>query len=745
MMSKNEMYKIAWDYPSPETHAGMPLSNGTLGALVWGTEHELKITINRADFWDHRGGWDFENKVTYESLQTWLKNKDEESIKAAFQQESLPSLPDRPSRMPLGRIDIQFPPEFRLIKGTLNLLKGECVITVQTPDSRFRIRIAILHDIPVLALMMEEDQPCTITPVPAYEEGEVRTYYEKYDIKAPAMIHDDVYFGWVQSLPSDPTISVISRTVIRDIHKELYIACTYGKNAGEAVMNAVDLLEQVNPDGYGYKKVLQDTRNWWSQYWDHAPYIELPDPDMEKLYRMGLYKLAGMSKPGGPAATLQGPWVEEYRMPPWSSDYHFNINVQECYWPAFAGNQLQTLEPLFQMVRSWEVKLAKNAKDFMGISDGFQLPHAVDDRCTCMGGFWTGSIDHGSTAWTGQLMWQYYAYTLDQNFLETVAYPFLKGAFRVYDEMLEYDGSQYSLPVSVSPEFKGCDMDAWGRNATFQLVNIHFLCKVLLLASQILNKDQDDRQHWQEIMNRLPIASIGQGRFGTEILLWENQPLTESHRHMSHLAGLYPFDVLDYYGNDTDKEWVDHSLENLAYRGMSAWTGWCLPWAAILYARTGNGDMAELLLQIFRRAFLRYGGGSTHDAQFKGLTLFHENPQIMQAEAALGASAAIMEMLVFTAAGVLHICPAIPWIWQKVSFENILAEGGVLVSARREKGKVVWVSLTALQGITIHLWNPFERKVCKLVRQRDVVLLEGKDILEILLVKGDTVELLACN
>jgi trehalose/maltose hydrolase-like predicted phosphorylase len=57
-----------------------------------------------------------------------------------------------------------------------------------------------------------------------------------------------------------------------------------------------------------------------------------------------------------------------------------------------------------------------------------------------MGGFWPGHIDHSCTAWTAQLMWQYWRYTLDDEFMRDTLYPFMKAVMNVYAAMLEEDG-----------------------------------------------------------------------------------------------------------------------------------------------------------------------------------------------------------------------------------------------------------------------------------------------------------------
>ena len=39
--------RLEWTFPAEKTHSGIPLSNGTFGALVWGGETDVRITINR--------------------------------------------------------------------------------------------------------------------------------------------------------------------------------------------------------------------------------------------------------------------------------------------------------------------------------------------------------------------------------------------------------------------------------------------------------------------------------------------------------------------------------------------------------------------------------------------------------------------------------------------------------------------------------------------------------------------------
>ncbi|HHX64026.1 MAG TPA: hypothetical protein GX702_03955 [Chloroflexi bacterium] len=716
---------LPWRFPATTTHDGIPLGNGLFGALLWGDGDALRMTINRADYWDHRGGVAFGPEATYTNLRRWLEAGDEDNLRRVFEGQGLgrPDEPPRPTRLPMGRIDLSLPENTPHPTGELDMAAGAARITWPTPvpttleavPSRGRALLAVRMRGPGTSIIQPASHPPDAAPV--------CDYYKSYGIP-PARILDgesrNDRGGWIQELPADPTLAVVWVLHRQDDEAQLYVAAEYGATPDEALARAGETLSWAEERGYA--GLADDEAAWWRRYWQKAARITVPDAALQELYDLGLYKLAGLSWPGTPAASLQGPWVEEYRMPPWSADYHFNINVQECYWPAFGANCLEAIEPLWAMIGDWEPILRRNARLFLDIDDGLMLNHAVDDRCTTMGGFWTGAIDHGSTAWVAQLMWQYYLYTQDRRFLADTAYPFMAGVMRVYEAMLERssDGA-YHLPVSVSPEYGGSAMWAWGRNASFQLAIIHYLCRALVRAAAVLNIEDGDVARWRDIAMNTPRGSIADLGQGDELQLWDGQPLAESHRHHSHLAGLYPFDLFDPHHSIDDLALLRRSMRTWTRMGMGAWSGWCLPWAAILWARMHQGERAALILHEFWHTFMTSGRATTHDATVPGLTVIDGNADVMQIEAAMGAAAAVIEMVLHTAAGTMYLFPAVPASWDPIRFDGVRAEGAFLVSAERRGGLTRWARVQATAPGALCLAAPFDGRATRITSSRGAV------------------------
>lgn len=732
--------KINWRFPLPRTHTGILQGNAILGVMIWGEENILRITVGRSDLWDHRGGMPWTEKQRYTDIRRLLEANDKEGIRKTFETttQDTPGQPRRPSLIPIGRIEIDFGSGARIESGTLRMRDGSVAIAVRKAQKKQTVKCHLDMASPLLCIELPKLlAQANIRRVPSFET--IPEDLKKISFEPPEALDELSCTGWIQKLPADPPVCVGYRREERTI----WLAVERGSDSETARAEATADLDRATAEGT--KNLAARNKKWWSDYWGDVPTLKVPNETIQYLHDYGMYKFAGLCQPDGVAAGLQGPWIEEYQMPPWSGDYHFNINVQMCYWPAYRGNRLSHLRPLFEQIWSWLPKLKHNARVFLGIDDGIMLPHAVDDQCMCMGGFWTGTIDHGCTAWVADMMWNYYRYSMDASFLRERAYPFMVGAMRVYEEMLERDGEAIVLPVSVSPEYRGASMNAWGRNASFQLACIHRLCEDLVAAAEVLG--QEPKPIWQEILEKLPkVTLIGEDK-GTRIALWEGTPLEESHRHHSHLAAIAPFDVIDVDSSDW-RPIVQSSHNEWVRRGMGMWSGWCVPWASMLHTRLGNPEMSELLLEIWERIYTNEGKGTLHDVNFPGFSLigagvmgsFGRDNEKMQMDAGMGAVAAIHEMLLHSRRGVHYLFAGCPRRWRKVSFNGLRTEGAFLVGAARQNGVVKSISIRAEHDGVFRLANPWDTAVV-ISRKAGSETTEGK-VLYIQCAAGERVKLL---
>lgn len=704
-----ERVEMEWHFPLTQSHQGIPFGNAVTGFLVWGEGRTLKVTVGRDDVWDHRGGYDWHEDQSYTNIVAALQAGDYNRVKQLFRRgEQAPGEPVNPQVIPVGHVEFALPEGIALDEGELDTATGIAEIeVVREADGKEagEIKVALDRRNGTLAIKWPDGMKAEGRAVPAWEHEAVSKALAPIGFAPPSSFAFESGAGFAQGLPSDPAVAAGYATA----GGVSFVAAVRGPDADGAKSALTGVLVAAKGCGFGAAKAASE--GFWRKWWAETPEIDVPDSTIREIHDFGMYKFGSMVGPDGVSAPLQGPWIEEYRLPPWHGDYHFNINVQMCYWPAYRGNHLEALKPLFAMVKSWWPILRDNARKFVGIENGFMLPHSVDDRCRLIGGYWAGTMDHACTAWTCQMMFRYVTMSGDVEFLRTDAYPLMKGAMNVYRAMMEERDGRLSLPVSTSPEFNS--RPGWGRDASFQLAAAHRLARDLIRAAGMLGEKPDPM--WLDVEKRLPLASFKGGNPGGEIELWQGLTLPESHRHHSHLAGYVPFDVLDYDDPAIRRTTVS-SFNAWQREGLGLWSGWAFPWAAMLQIHMGHADAADLTLHMWERMFTNPGHGSRHDPYFPGFCLMRketfspcgEKMEIMQMDGAMAATAAVQEMFVHERGGVIHVFQGAPLGWRKATFRNVLSDEGVLVGASRVKGKVLYVDLEAKHAAEIRIASPWE-------------------------------------
>ena len=456
---------ITLDLPQDWCHAGIPQGNGLFGSLLWGNTDSLKITVNRSDYWFYGKNLPPDSEQSYQNLKKFLHSGDESELWRVFSGTIEGKRPLKSTRLPAGRLIVDLPEGCK--SGGLNLDTSTSLAKVNLDG--LQINSIVPRELPVIALSVsgKNYQECSFKSCPP-EVEEVKEFFKANNFPACEILDpaDGMSGGWIQEGHNAQTLCVMWQKIEKADSAELFMVTMLGDTVAEAKSSAAELLAEMIAKTYD--GISEETVAWWEKYWKKTPVIDIPDKEISELYYLGMYRMAGLYAPNVPPATLQGAWLEDDRIAPWSNDYHFNINVQECYWPTFAGNHPEYILPLFDMVKGWKETLREYAKNFVGIEDGQMLPHAVDDHGIALGGFWPGHIDHSCTAWTAQLMWQYWRYTLDDEFMRDTLYPFMKETMNVYAEMLEEDDEgNLFLAAESSPEYFENTIKAWGKIPLF--------------------------------------------------------------------------------------------------------------------------------------------------------------------------------------------------------------------------------------------------------------------------------------
>ncbi len=183
------------------------------------------------------------------------------------------------------------------------------------------------------------------------------------------------------------------------------------------------------------------------------------DPGLEALYfQFGRYLLMGSSRrPARLPANLQGIWSERM-WAPWEADYHLNINLQMNYWPAGPTNLAETVGPLMDWFEQLSKRGHESAERLYG-SDGWVSYLATNPfgRVTPSASnpnsqFNNGVLDPLCGAWMAAQLFDFYQFTGDRAFLQRL-YPILQGASEfVLDTLVAAPDGTLVIAPSESPE-----------------------------------------------------------------------------------------------------------------------------------------------------------------------------------------------------------------------------------------------------------------------------------------------------
>lgn len=387
------------------------------------------------------------------------------------------------------------------------------------------------------------------------------------------------------------------------------------------------------------------------------------------FFAYGRYLLISSSREESLPANLQGVWNNS-TSPPWSADYHLNINLQMNYWLAEQTNLAETTVAYDRYLTAMVAPGERTAREMFG-SRGWVVHNetnpfgftGVHDWATA---FWFPE----AAAWTTQQMYDHYRFSGDLVYLRRTAYPVMKGAAEFWLDNLHVDPRDGGLVVSPGYSPEHGDFSA-GASMSQQIV--FDVLTNSLEAARALNVDAAFQTEVTAALARLD-RGLRVGSWG-QLQEWKSDwdDPANTHRHASHLFALHPGRQITPGTPEAEAARV-----SLTARGDGG-TGWSKAWKINFWARLLDGDHAHRMLseQLI---------SSTLD------NLWDTHPPF-QIDGNFGAAAGMAEMLLQSRHDTVQVLPALPAAWPAGSVSGLRAWGDVTVDVSWRDGSAEKITL----------------------------------------------------
>ena len=422
------------------------------------------------------------------------------------------------------------------------------------------------------------------------------------------------------------------------------------------------------------------------------------------LFQYGRYLTIASSREDSQLpSNLQGVW-NSLTNPPWSSDYHMNVNLQMNYWPTYSTNLSECALPLIDYVDSLREPGRVTAKVYAGVeskdgeANGF-MAHTQNTPFgwTCPGWAFSWGWSPAAVPWILQNVYEAYEYSGDVEKLESEIFPMMEEEAKFYmsilKEVTDADGTKRYVTVpAYSPEHGPYTAGNVYENVlVWQLFNDCIEAAEALNANEAGTVSKEQIDEWTKYRDGLKPIEIGDSG---QIKEWYDETefgqtangaipsFDAKHRHMSHLLGVYPGDLVTV----DNKQYMDAAKVSLTARGDNA-TGWGIAQRLNTWARTGDGNHSYQIINQFIKTGI-----------YSNLWDSHAPYQI---DGNFGFTSGVAEMLLQSNAGYINLLPAMPdEQWTTGSVSGLVARGNFEVSESWKDGALTEAKIVSNNGGT---------------------------------------------
>lgn len=492
--------------------------------------------------------------------------------------------------------------------------------------------------------------------------------------KKPYEITENGATAYIQPKFNGGNYSVTYKVFKADNRKTLI--CLIGKDAEPDFNRADEIYENLS-------EIRAAHDNFWHKFYENS-FLEIEeDEELDRFYWLQLYKCACATRSGKRIFDTSGPWLDNFTA--WPAAW-WNLNIELHYSLLYPSNHLEIAASLPETIERYKEDLKNNVpgeyRNGRYITVGRNTTSTLATPCGIPGKEDKEiELELGNILWALHNCYVHFSSAADDETLHGIFFDNLKNAADyIVNFLVKEDDGKYHLFPTSSPEYPGISKDC---NYTLSL--LHWALKTLIELDRDGKKTAELKKYYDNLAYYAYDENDG-------FMIGADIPLSMSHRHYSHLLMIYPLHMLDE-SEPSDREKIIKSIEH--WHSMpEALLGYSQTGAASMFALLGDGNRAYKHLKNLFKGFICPN------------TMYNEdmNPVL---ETPPAAARSMLDMIMYSHKNEIRVFDAVPNKWRNVTYEKLLAECGCEVSAKRENGKTVYVSVRAKKPREIALKAEF--------------------------------------
>ena len=743
-------HDIVYLEPEFDSFNGFPLGNGDLGGMLWFTNEGITLQINKIDLYDKPAN----GRMT-------LRSAGRLNVNLGVPCYSYMHLADFEARLSLQNADLK-------IKSSTPFADTEITSWVDANSNVWVIDCQAdykktLPSGSVNRISLERWGSCDFGGWYGSRDrdvanglGTAKVNRQENDIILEEKFEGGLHFTIACRVLETPTeilrVSDRESSMITPLSSKqkykILISVVSSNDSDNPTQEAISLLDKAEVKTF--TALRKEHLSWWTHFWSKS-FVHLADNYLENIYYIRRYLMGSSSRGKYPVPFNGGLWTTNYDHRQWATPHHWN--TQESYWGLAVQNDCDLLRPYIETYVNM-IPQGKALARKKGTKDGLLITEAHDFSGNMVSANWGNmTTNYTPASQISKIMWEYYAYTQDRDYLRNTIYPFMKEAAEFYLNFLQWDDVRKEFYIYPAQPYEH-EWSSKLKNTITDRYMIESLFKNCIKAAQDLNMDKSKIKQWKHVISHLwapPILDVPEKGKVFGLAFTENNEVypdaktnIQGYHFDAHTTAVFPAGVLGLDHKGTDYFEIARNIALHHPKNRNAITP-----GAIVSARLGLGDKVLERLQcsvnylqhfnqglfynldhwhyfsryvdqipdaeLYAQRDYMYDSRLTYNRPEAGKSGFRTKPFVQCGMETMGiVGTAINEMLLQSHEGKIRVFPAIPSKFAAAF--TLRSEGAFIVSSAIDSLETIsFVEIKSLAGKECRIQNPWGNEPVQVV------------------------------